>query len=114
MAAPVDRFGLTHYILDERGEPVETDLYTWAAWFEDPSNRVLAHDRDESGGRDILVSTIFLGIDHGYGGGPPLLWETMVLKDGGGDVYCERYTSRADAIAGHRHACKLANEGAFD
>lgn len=106
-------FRLKHYILDERGEPVETDLYTWAAWFEDPTNRVIAHDRDESGTRDLLVSTIFLGLDHGYGDGPPVLWETMVLK-GKGDVYCERYTSRAEALAGHRRACQKANAGEFD
>jgi hypothetical protein len=107
-------FRLKHYIQDEHGEPVETDLYTWAAWFENADNRVIAHDRDESGTRDILVSTIFLGLDHGFGEGPPILWETMVLKDGGSDVYCERYTSRADALAGHRAVCRRASAGEFD
>lgn len=32
----------------------------------------------------VRISTVFLGIDHQYGDGPPLLFETMVfgLKDG--------------------------------
>lgn len=46
------------------------------------------------------VSTVFLGLDHAHNGGPPVLWETMVF---GGDLdgEQERYTSRADAVAGH-------------
>jgi hypothetical protein len=105
-----------YYMLDERGEPVGTDdIYVWAAWFEDVNNRILAHDRDESGTRDVMVSTVFLALDHSFGLGPPVLWETMVFVGGGGrDVYCERYTSRADALAGHRRACKMANRGEFD
>lgn len=33
-----------------------------------------------AGGR--TVSTVFLGLDHGWGEGPPLVFETMVFNDG--------------------------------
>lgn len=81
------------YILDEQGQPVEEpDLMTWADWMERG---------------DVSVSTLFLGLDHSFGGGPPVLWETMIFG-GEHDQYQERYTSREDAIAGHRVACELA------
>jgi len=61
-----------------------------------------------------FVSTVWLGLDHGYGAGPPLIFETMIFDraaDGGfgrGDsVYQERYATEAEALAGHAHACDL-------
>ncbi len=50
------------------------------------------------------VSTVFLGLDHQYGDGPPLVFETMVFEgEGFGDLYCERYATWEDAEAGHNH-----------
>ena len=49
------------------------------------------------------VSTVFLGLAHGEWNGKPVLFETMVF-DGNGhvvDAYSDRYTSHADALAGH-------------
>lgn len=48
----------------------------------------------------IEISTVFLVCDHGWGDGPPILWETMVFG-GPDDLECRRYRSRDDAIAGH-------------
>lgn len=49
-----------------------------------------------------FISTVFLMIDHAYGGGAPVLWETMVFPDNTfSEVYCERYTSYVDALEGH-------------
>ncbi|MDX1247536.1 hypothetical protein GHK05_20720 [Sinorhizobium meliloti] len=48
------------------------------------------------------VSTVFLGLDHQFGRGPPLLFETMAFRKGGGDCeQCERYSTWDDAEAGH-------------
>lgn len=91
------------YILDERGEPKAADLMTWANWFEGNPSRHLA--KDERG--DVKVSTVFLSIDHNWGDGPPVLWETMIFG-GKHDQYQERYTSRAAALEGHALACSLA------
>lgn len=51
---------------------------------------------------DVEVSTVFLGLDHGWGDGPPVVFETMTF--GGGEATNEwqwRYTTRAAAQAGH-------------
>jgi hypothetical protein len=86
------------YVLDAVGEPVpEPDVGRWSAWFERSDEcRVV---RQEMVG-DVRVSTVFLGMDHGYGEGPAVLWETMVFG-GPLDEEQDRYTSRADALAGH-------------
>lgn len=85
------------YILNDAGEPVAVSPAEWSLWFDDAKNRQLA--RDDFG--EISVSTVFLGIDHGWGRGEkPILWETMVFG-GPLDHERERYTSRDDALAGH-------------
>lgn len=97
---------MDHYILDERGEPIEVDLMTWARWFEHEDRVVL----QEHPARDVLVSTVFLGLDHGfYFDGlphPPVLWETMIFG-GPFDQFQDRYTSRLDALRGHALALSL-------
>lgn len=87
------------YILDEAGEPVPCpDLMTWAKWVEaDPERRRVGLTPIGEG----RVSTVFLGLDHSWGDGPPVLWETMAFDIPGLDGEQERYTSLADAKAGH-------------
>jgi hypothetical protein len=46
------------------------------------------------------VSTAFLGLDHQWGTGPPLLFETMVFSGGSGGIHC-RYSTWADAEVQH-------------
>ncbi len=92
------------YILDDQGNAVPApSLEAWGEFFEQRDKRRLA--RDEVG--DIVISTVFLGLDHSWGQGPPVLWETMIFG-GKHDEYQERYTSRDDALAGHRHAVWMA------
>jgi hypothetical protein len=50
------------------------------------------------------VSTVWLGLDHSFGEGPPLIFETMVFpsKDGPlNELDCDRYSTEAEALAGH-------------
>ena len=90
------------YILDANGRPQPCDdLMTWARWMED-GNRVLR--KTEIGG--VRVSTVFLGLDHSFGEGPPVLWETMIFG-GEHDQYQDHYASEAAAIQGHEYACGL-------
>lgn len=94
------------YILDEEGNAVpEHDLLKWAAWFEDATNRVVAKD---SFGK-IKVSTVFLGLDHSFDEGEPILWETMVFG-GELDQEMDRYGSLEDAKEGHKKMCELVKE----
>ena len=57
--------------------------------------------------RDVDVSTIFLGIDHGYGEEKrkPLIFETLVF---GGDMdgVMERYYTYKEAVIGHAIICE--------
>jgi len=67
---------MNHWILDENKKPKQVDLTTWATWFEKGDHRIV---KQETVG-DAKVSTVFLGLDHNFGGGgPPILWETMVF-----------------------------------
>lgn len=51
----------------------------------------------------IVVSTVWLGIDHNYFGGAPLIFETMVFPGAGDftDLDCDRYVNEKQAIEGH-------------
>jgi len=94
------------YILDENGNAVaEPDLLKWAKWYESGEGRRLAIDTLSG---DITVSTVFLGLDHSFCFGPPLLWETMIFG-GEHDGYQERYSTRQQALDGHAEAFRLAN-----
>jgi hypothetical protein len=85
------------YILDNSGNPLpEPDPLKWAQWFES-AERHVANDRVG----DIRISTVFLGLDHNWGFGPPVLWETMIFG-GPLDQEMRRYTSRESAESGHR------------
>lgn len=93
-----------HWILDDDKRPIKADLMTWAAFFENQNNRRIAATDIENG---VHVSTVFLGVDHQFGKGPPLLFETMIF---GGPLHeqCWRYASYDDAAIGHKMAVKKA------
>lgn len=89
------------YIYDEAGKPVVTDATTMAKWLTNDRRR-LAWDEIGS----LKVSTVFLGINHQWEEGPPVLWETMVfgLSDDADEIQV-RYTSQAAALIGHHRVC---------
>ena len=96
MAVPTD-----NYILDENGEPKAVDALTWAKNFETADRNVA---KDTIG--KFLVSTVFLGLDHNWSGeGLPVLWETMVFGLPDDEEMMLRYTSKADALQGHKRTC---------
>lgn len=89
---------MTKYILDEEGNPVAVDdVLVWAEWMEGPAERWRMALTQVG---ECRVSTVFLGLDHRWGEGPPILFETMVF---GGllDGEVERYATLAEAMAGH-------------
>lgn len=48
------------------------------------------------------VSTIWLGLNHAFSDGPPLIFETMVFtKESWADLDCRRYSTEDEAIRGH-------------
>lgn len=95
-----------HYILSVSGDPVpEPDTMKWALWFQEHSaDRQVA--RTELPG-EIVVSTVFLGLDHSFSAGEPQLFETMIFG-GPLDKTQDRYATRQAAINGHAHYVALA------
>lgn len=93
-----------NYILDDNHIPViEDDLYAWGRWMEAArrSGARTVGRTDIPGG---FISTVFLGIDHSFiGGGPPVLFETMVFANerGGEDLDSRRYSTWGEALDGH-------------
>lgn len=61
-------------------------------------------------GRDffgkVIVSTVFLGLDHNHHGGEPILFETMIFG-GKHDQYQTRCSTWDEAVIQHEEACKL-------
>ena len=91
------------YILDGKTPVPEPDLSTWARWFED-ADRIVAHTVREN----VSVSTVFLGLDHSFHEGPPILFETMVFRSGQSGDDMARYSTWEEAEKGHAEMVKLA------
>jgi hypothetical protein len=86
------------FILDENMKviPVYDDgtnegLFRWGAWLEQNFSRHVGQHEFDWNGQKVFVSTIFLALDHRYGDGPPILWETMVF---GGPEEIDHYQQR--------------------
>jgi hypothetical protein len=95
------------YILDDENNIIKCDMLTWARWLAENENRRIVNWTQITS--EILVSTVFLGLDHRlYGKGPPILFETMIF---GGPLneHMWRYSSWDDAQTGHAaavHKCR--------
>lgn len=90
------------YILKgKRVYPVD-DILKWANWIEKEDRRV---DLTKVG--KYKVSTVFLGIDHSFGTGEPLLFETMIFGKGEFDEYQERYSTWGEAEKGHKKIVEM-------
>jgi hypothetical protein len=76
-------------------EAIQCGLEVWAACLEE--DRSIARHKFDG----IVISTVFLGLDHSFGNGPPLIFETMVFG-GIHDGECTRYSTWDQAVAGHR------------
>jgi hypothetical protein len=109
------------YILDENHQLVPAgDLIKWANFFENNSARRVGRTKING----LVVSTVFLGIDHSFGGyGPPLFFETMIFRGTPNaeiekiqrafDQYQTRYSTWDEALAGHNQIVTIIREGLF-
>lgn len=81
------------------GEPIAADQWTFGGEDARVARTILPNG--------MLVSTVWLGLNHNYGDGPPLIFETMVFPsvDDLTDLDCERYTTEEQAVAGHQAMC---------
>lgn len=71
-------------------------------------DRVVVQEKIEG----YLISTVFLGFDHAFNGGDPLLFETMIFKDDGSfqDLYGSRCSTWDSAEKMHEKAKEWLRE----
>lgn len=93
---------------DRQGKPMT--MKEWSEAFGDKALKRVAEDTLPNG---YWVSTIWLGLDHSYSGGTPIIFETMVFahdaeKGAGpegvknwGELDGDRYSTEAEALIGH-------------
>lgn len=92
-------FSMRYYDID--GSPI--DMMTWARKGSSPEKII---SKTVKG--DVVVSTVWLGIDHNFGlGGPPIIFETMIFG-GPFDQEQWRYSTLEQAQVGHLDACRIA------
>ena len=87
---------MSNYILKNDKPVLAKDIMEWAKWYETADRNI---EKTKVG--KVNISTVFLGTDHSFGDGPPLLYETMIF---GGELDQEqdRYTTKAEATIGHK------------
>ena len=88
------------YYLVGKTPVMTTDVIKWGIEFE--KNRLVQQTKIG----DILVSTVFLGLNHRFreiATLPPILFETMIFG-GVADDFQERYETWEQAEAGHKKA----------
>ena len=92
------------FYYDRLGQPI-SDMMTWAKKHENRGYRIVVQTVLDNG---RFVSTVWLGINHQYGNGPRLIFETMVFhsKRDSQDLDMDRYSTEAEALAGHEAKCQ--------
>lgn len=95
---------LGYYILKGKTPVQVSDVLEWGEWFE-KANRFVKQTKIGH----IRISTIFLGLDHSFGRGKPLLFETMIFG-GEHNLFKDRYATWDEAEEGHEAACKKVEQ----
>jgi hypothetical protein len=115
---------LYYAILNEDGDVIPASILEWAS-FKSSNRPQCRIARDELFG--FVVSTVFLGLNHQYAPEKEPLWfETMIFDRWKGeyssineepithiDIYMERYTTRQEAILGHKQAIRWLKVQSF-
>jgi len=85
----------------------EPNLFGWSVWYgKTRINKATIVQRTEVG--ELLVSTIFLSLDHGFLDNIPILYETMILNAEFEDQNMWRYETKEEALIGHKEAVRKA------
>lgn len=93
------------YCFNQAGQPITLEACMTALFCLGDDDSLAAKrvrfDELRVGGEAVDVSTVWLGIDHGFGlTEKPIIFESMVFG-GPLDETCRRYCTRDEAIAGH-------------
>ena len=88
---------------DRQGQPIS--LRHWCLLLGDDEYKRVAEDVFVMG-EPVRVSTVWLGLNHNWTGGPPLIFETMCFG-GTHDLHAWRYTTEEQALEGHAEVVTL-------
>ncbi len=93
-----------YYILKNKTPVLCDSIETWAKAF-DKDTRIV----DRTKIKDYYISTVFLGMEHGYDENKkPILFETMVFGGKFDDEeYQTRYCTYSEAEEGHKKAVNM-------
>lgn len=91
------------YILEGKTPIKCENMIEWSKYMSE-HDRAVKFSKFEN----ASVSTVFLGLDHQFGDGEPLVFETMIFG-GEHDLYQDRYATWDEAVEGHKYACELVN-----
>lgn len=93
---------MTDDCYDRQGNPI--DVLDWARRRADEQRVARTKTRHAE------ISTVWLGLNHNWmPDGPPLIFETMVFG-GSFDQHQERYSTEAEALAGHARIVEMVRE----
>lgn len=98
-----------YYVLDERNQPKPATVAEFNTFMTEHQIRKVVGRTELPDG--VWVSTVFLGLDHAWGGGPPLLFETMIFE-GRYSEHMWRWHTRDEAVAGHLAVLDALRSGA--
>lgn len=88
-----------HVTYDREGKPISMERFV--ELYDDQEYKRVAFDQVTRLEEAIMVSTVWLGIDHGFGATRhPIIFETQVFG-GSLDRQCWRYSTEAEARIGH-------------
>lgn len=116
----LDRLKKDWWILDEEHYPKVVTAREWSEWYEAAAKKgqgEATHDPRRVASTNLAtvwISTVFLGVNHQWGDGPPILFETMIfthdkfprefkgkIKWSRDDLDTFRYATWDDAQTGH-------------
>ena len=97
---------MQYLLKNKKGEKITRE--EWQELMNDRDYRII---KQEDIKNDRWVSTVWLGSDHQFGEGEPLVFETMVFPKGDwGELDVRRYTTEEEAIKGHKEMVEKWNK----
>jgi len=102
------------YKLDENKNAVPCSCDEWGDQIQEMTRTRTKHVNQETVG-DYWISTVWLGLEHGYNKNRPLIFETMIKhKSKKWLDYQARYSTWKEAEEGHKQAVEWVKNGCKD
>jgi hypothetical protein len=105
---------MNYWIATPEGEIRQGTFAEYAEWSQRRGDSLPVSEGGYVVARDVmpgesLVSTVLLGMNHGFGG-VPLIFETMVFSASGNGDFCQRYSTLQEARQGHAEVVARLSE----